>query len=96
MKNNAEFFRIEHLLAGEVEIARCAFAKLKWRAMDDVERTEARVKFIHALDRLSAFTLQGIVPIEFQAELEAGSSPTTPQRLPVKKEKQRLRHSAAA
>jgi hypothetical protein len=94
MYENTKFFPIETLLLSEVEAARSSFAQVKWKSMDDAERTDKRANFLRALDRLSDFILRGVIPSDLQQEL-SDVCIIPPRRLPIKNERQQGRSNAA-
>ena len=55
---------IEWILEMQVEIAQTRFEALKLQASRDGELADARLSVLDALNRLSAFVLQGVVPEE--------------------------------
>ena len=57
-----ECTKVEKILRDDLQLAREEFERLKPRPSEDNERIQASLAVIEALDRLSAFVLQGLIP----------------------------------
>ena len=60
---------VEKILQDDLQQARVKFERLKPRPSEDNERIQASLAVVEALDRLSAFVLQGLIPEDLKQRL---------------------------